>query len=449
MMRVLLVNPYIYDFTAYDLWLRPLGLLYIAAVIKKYTDVEIEWLDALDRFSGDSSPKSKPDGRGKYHRELVEKPPIYDDVPRYYARYGIPLEEFDQKLAALPEVDVILVTSLMTYWVDGVNFTIDRLRKRFPKAHIVLGGVMPTLAPEKLKQQVPADHYIAGYGERAVLELLAAKGATVSPIPDFSNIDNIPLPAVEYLTEKSYLPLLTSRGCPYRCTYCASQLMNPTFAQRSAQQIADEVIARHREYGTRHFIVFDDALLINKHKRFFQAFQTVRDQVDVQFHTPNGTHTREIDEETAELLYQAGFRTLILSFESTSTHILHRSSDKVSVNHMETAVKNLTQAGFKPSELECYLLFGIPGQTIKEVEQSLEFVRQLGILPHLSYYSPVPGTPDTRDLQSRGILSSPIDLYETNKIYWLYQKSVFTHHQIHQIKQQAAQIARTTRPPLP
>lgn len=447
-MRVLLVNPYIYDFTAFDLWLRPLGLLYIAAVIQKYTDVEIEWLDALDRFAVAESPKAKPDGRGKYHRELVEKPLIYNQIPRYYARYGMPLETFDQKLAALPDVDIILVTSLMTYWVDGVNFTIERLRKRFPAAHVVLGGTIPTLAPEVAKQQVTADQFISGYGEGPVLELLASRGATISPIPDFTNIDNIPFPAVEFLSGKTFLPILTSRGCPYRCTYCASQLMNPTFTERSAQQITDEIFARHKDYGTRHFIFFDDALLVNKHQRFFQVFRKVREELDVQFHTPNGTHTREIDEETAELLYQSGFRTLILSFESTSAHILHRSSDKVTVNHMETAVNNLVKAGFKPSELECYLLFGIPGQTTEEVEQSLDFVRQLGILPHLSYYSPVPGTQDTRGLQRQGILSSPIDLYETNKIYWLYHKSGFSPSEIQHIKQQAAQIARTNRPPL-
>ncbi len=445
-MRVLLVNPYIYDFTAFDLWLRPLGLLYIAGAIRKYADVEIFWLDALDRFADGETPKSKPDGRGKYHREIVDKPKIYEQIPRHYSRYGMSLAAFDKKVAELPEVDVIFVTTLMTYWVDGINFTIQRLKQRFPHAQVVLGGLLPTLAPEAVRAQVPADEYIAGYGERPILEFLKKRGAAISPFPDFSDIDNIPLPAVEFLSEKKYLPLLTSRGCPFHCTYCASQLMNPEFAERSAVRIVEEIVARHRDYGTRHFILFDDALLVNKHKRFFEVFRKVREELDVQFHTPNGLHTREIDEETAELLYQSGFRTLRLSFESTSSHILSRSSDKVTVNHMEAAVENLQKAGFKPSELECYLLFGIPGQTVGDVEQALDFVKNLGILPHLSYYSPVPGTPDTRALQQKGILSSPIDLYETNKIYWLFHKSGFSHKEIHHIKNLTSHIARAIRP---
>ena len=55
-MKILLVNPYIYDFTAYDLWLRPLGLLYIAAILKKYTDSELYWLDVLDRYQAVAAP---------------------------------------------------------------------------------------------------------------------------------------------------------------------------------------------------------------------------------------------------------------------------------------------------------------------------------------------------------------------------------------------------------
>ncbi len=104
-MKILLVNPYIYDFTAFDLWLRPLGLLYIASVLKKYTDCELYWLDALDRFQekaflpGDPSLKrSHADGTGKFHREIMEKPDIYKDVPRNYSRYGIPPDTFREKL---------------------------------------------------------------------------------------------------------------------------------------------------------------------------------------------------------------------------------------------------------------------------------------------------------------------------------------------------------------
>ena len=50
MMKILFINPYIYDFTAFDLWLKPLGLLYVAAAVRKYSNCEMYWIDVLDRF---------------------------------------------------------------------------------------------------------------------------------------------------------------------------------------------------------------------------------------------------------------------------------------------------------------------------------------------------------------------------------------------------------------
>ena len=109
-MKVLLVNPYIYDFTAFDLWLRPLGLLYLAAVIESYSDCQIYWLDLLDRFQEPNPMDFKKDGRGKFHKEIVEKPEIFKNIPRNYSRYGIPLSQFQDKLTQLPDIDIIFVT---------------------------------------------------------------------------------------------------------------------------------------------------------------------------------------------------------------------------------------------------------------------------------------------------------------------------------------------------
>jgi radical SAM superfamily enzyme YgiQ (UPF0313 family) len=445
-MKALFVNPYITDFTAYDLWLRPLGLLYTAAAVAAYTDVEIYWLDALDRFQQDTPPTSRPDGRGKFQRQIIDKPGIYGSIPRHYARYGLPLDVFRQRLGEIPPVDFIFVTSLMTYWLDGLNFTLSLLKQRFPRAPVVLGGILPSLMPNVIKENVPADFYIGGYGEEAILTFLARQGAAVRPHPDLADINRIPYPAFRFLGSQAFLPLLTSRGCPFHCTYCASNLLNPRFRERTASGILEEIRYMVDRYGTRHFILFDDALLVNKKDRFFKVFRQLREELRVQFHTPNGLHAREIDRQTAEILYQSGFATLRLSFESTQPGILSRSSDKVSVRQMEAAVDNLERAGYKRRDLACYLLFGLPGQTVKDIEEALYFVRDLGIVPHLAYYSPVPGTPDFLDLQKQGILSTPPNPYETNKIYYLYQKSGLSHADIQHIKDLTAHITHPLHP---
>ncbi|MGD2087850.1 MAG: radical SAM protein [Candidatus Aminicenantes bacterium] len=445
-MKILLVNPYIYDFTAYDLWLRPLGLLYIAAVLKKYTNCELYWLDALDRFqegaysSGDPAMKrSKANGRGKYHREIVKKPPVYEKTPRTYARYGIPVESFREKINQIPAVDMILVTTLMTYWIDGIQFTVDMLKERFPTAKIVIGGVLPGLVPvDQLKNFIEADYFISGYGEDKILKIIAAGGGIVYSHPDLSDIDNIPYPAVEFLSSRNFLPLMTSRGCPFRCTYCASGILHEKFLERAPEKILDEIYYLHNTYGTQHFVVFDDALLVNRRQRFLKVFHNVSGTLKVHFHTPNGLHVSEIDRETAEVLFKCGFKTLRLSFESTTSEILSKSSNKVTIQQMVKAVKNLEVAGYERKDIAVYLLFGVPGQRLEQIEEDLEFVKSLGVTPHLSYFSPVPGTIDFINLQKNGVLAAPVNLYETNKIYFVYNKSNLSLEEIKSIKDQAA-----------
>jgi radical SAM superfamily enzyme YgiQ (UPF0313 family) len=185
-------------------------------------------------------------------------------------------------------------------------------------------------------------------------------------------------------------------------------------------------------------VVFDDALLVNKRNRFLKVFHNVSETLKVHFHTPNGLHVSEIDRETAEVLFKCGFKTLRLSFESTTSEILSKSSNKVTIQQMVKAVKNLEVAGYERKDIAVYLLFGVPGQRLEQIAEDLEFVKSLGVTPHLSYFSPVPGTIDFINLQKNGVLAAPVNLYETNKIYFVYNKSNLSLEEIKSIKDQAA-----------
>lgn len=447
-MRVLLLNPYIHDFSAFDLWLRPIGLLYIAAVLKKYTDCEIHWIDVLDRFQDlkGYEQKSSPDGRGKFYQEIIEKPDIYKHIPRHYSRYGMPLDLFKEKLNKLPEIDFIFITSLMTYWFEGIQFSISQLRERFPQAEIVLGGILPTLLSKNTSALIPVDDIIEGYGEHRILEYLKKHRVPTETHPDFSRIDNIPFPALEYLSNKRILPLLTSRGCPYKCTYCATNLLNPGFLERSPDNIREEMSLLIEQYHPRHMVVFDDAFLVNPKNRFLKVFSEIKTKSAINFHTPNGLHAREISPETAELLFRTNFKTVRLSFESIHREILDKSSNKVNISQMTRAVQNLEKAGYRRGDLEVYLLFGLAGQDRYSMEETLLFMKDLGVIPRLAYYSPVPGTVDFWNLQQRGILSAEINLYETNKTYFVYAKSGLDLSDINHIKELTNQITQANKP---
>src|SRR5687767_2473519 len=109
-MRVMLVNPPIYDFTAYDFWLRPYGLLRAAGRL----DAELTAFDFLVSEERDRW------GRGRFPRQIIPTPAALSDIPRHFRRFGRPREEFRAFLKQR-EFDEVWVQTVMTYWYLGVR----------------------------------------------------------------------------------------------------------------------------------------------------------------------------------------------------------------------------------------------------------------------------------------------------------------------------------------
>ena len=167
--HILLVNPWIHDFAAYDFWAKPLGLLSLAAVLRDH-GMGVSYIDCLDRFHPEAPPQDPAarHGRGPYHKTRIAKPVGFFDIPRNFSRYGIDPEWFSADMAACPTPDLILVTSLMTYWYPGVQETIRGLRRMFPEVPVLLGGVYATLCTDHAVRHSGADRVVAGDGARAV-----------------------------------------------------------------------------------------------------------------------------------------------------------------------------------------------------------------------------------------------------------------------------------------
>ncbi|MFA6472515.1 MAG: radical SAM protein, partial [Candidatus Latescibacterota bacterium] len=128
-MHILLVNPWIIDFAAYDLWAKPLGLLAVGAFLKARGH-SVSLVDCMNRFQGENGyigGEKRPYGTGKFHREIISKPDCYAHIPRYYCRYGIPVDVFRQQINKVQAPDVILVTCIMTYWYPGAFKAISLL----------------------------------------------------------------------------------------------------------------------------------------------------------------------------------------------------------------------------------------------------------------------------------------------------------------------------------
>lgn len=399
--NLLLITPWIYDFAAYDLWIKPLGFLSLASLLREngYRLTYIDCLDISDPLmqeyltSHAINLKRNPDGSGQFPKAFVEKPHPLRDIQRRYGRYGITLEVFNRRLRQAPRPEAVLVTSMMTYWYPGVAKVIELVRDYDPHIPILLGGNMVTLCPETAST-LGADLCLPGEGEKSVLQILQGlTGQTIRYSPDPDSLDGLPYPAFDLQRKVDFVLMQTSRGCPFRCVYCASGLLYPKFCRRSTASVVREIEDSLLRYGTRHVVFYDDALCHEAADYLIPILRAVEaKRIPVYFHTPNALHAREITPELAGLFYRTGFRTLRLGFETSNPLRQKLTGGKVTNEQFQQAVLNLRKAGFSLAQIGVYLLTGLPGQNIREVEESVDFVFKCGAYPILTEFSPIPGT---------------------------------------------------------
>jgi radical SAM superfamily enzyme YgiQ (UPF0313 family) len=387
--HILLLNPWITDFAAYNFWIRPLGLLYIASLLRE-NGFRVTLIDCLDFHI-----KTKRYGDRKFFKTKIEKPLPLKSIPRNYSKYGIPEEILLKRLSNLEEPDLICVSSGMTYWYPGIFKLIEITRKFFKKNPIVLGGIYTTLCYEHAKKYSGVDIVFQGGGELEVLKLVS--GLTHKELITHNSklsIDELPYPSFDLYPQLDYICMATSRGCPFNCTYCASPFLTKGFFRRDPLKVVGEI-----EYWTNKFLVnnisfYDDALLIEPFKHFIPIMkEVIKRGIHCNFHTPNAIHIREVDEEVADLLFRGGFKTIRLGFESSNKTTQIDTGGKVDNQEFRQAIKHLKRAGYPGEEIGVYIMIGLPGQRVGEVEESIAFVKEAGAKPMLVEYSPIPHTP--------------------------------------------------------
>jgi radical SAM superfamily enzyme YgiQ (UPF0313 family) len=399
--QLILINPWIHDFAAYDLWSKPLGLLYLAGCLRE-RGFHIHLTDCLDVHHPGmktdpslSRPVRRAYGTGKFRREKIPTPEPLRHIARSYSRYGISRDVFVRDLGEVRNPAAILVTSLMTYWYPGVQEAVDLAKKIHPAVPVILGGIYARLCREHALRHSGADRVVTLGGTEALDGVLSVLDELGVPAPeDHPPPERPPYPAFDMLRRIDYICLLTSTGCPYRCRYCASPFLTPRFQQRDSDLVLEEILYWHGRYGVRDFAFYDDALLVDSGNHIGVVLGAlIKRHLGLRFHTPNALHVREISREMAGLLFASGFRTIRLGLE-TSDMNRHRDLDgKVSEGEFERAVGNLKRAGFTKRDIGAYILAGLPGQPADSVLETVQFVGAAGATPHLAEYSPIPHTP--------------------------------------------------------
>lgn len=414
--NILLVNPHIEDFSAFDHFSKPLGLLQLAGYLRAYFN--LHFVNALNRVEPTLPQlKFKPNGTGKFYTKIITKPAILDStpgIPRKFKRYGLPDDIFMSELKNMPFVpDYIFVTSVMTYWYTGVQHTIGLLRKVFPTVPIVLGGIYASLLPKHAQQYSGADIIVPHQNINSVLQYIADITDTAidtsTPLPPYTP------PAYDMLGEYYYAPILTSVGCIFRCAYCASSFLN-TFQQFPADTVADTIIQLSRKYGVKNFAFYDDALLYNSAKHLDIILRRIiHSGVEAKFYTPNGLHIRYLTDTTAQLMKTAGFVDIRLSLESNNATFQQEQGDKTTNAEFERAIAILKKTGFAPQQIQVYTLLNVPQQDSQNIELTMKYIHSLGATPRLAFYSPIPNTPDYDLAQKITNVVEP--LLQNNTVY--------------------------------
>ena len=393
--HILLINPWIHDFAAYDFWAKPIGLLSLASILRCH-GFNISYIDCLDRFHPQATPSDPYArfGRGPYLKTRIPKHPGLADIPRHFSRYGIRKAWLKEDLLAIEPPDLVLMTSMMTYWYPGVQETIAVVREIFPEVTIVLGGIYATLCREHARSHSGADRIETGAGEEYILERVGEHtGYLVSLKCNPSDLDAYPYPAFDLQKKISYVPLLTSKGCPFTCQYCASHFLNPKRMVRSPESVIDEIKYWYEKYKVEDFIFYDDALLVDAEAHAIPIFEgIINSGLSIRFHTPNAVHIRGISRQAAQLMFLAGFKTLRLGLETAAFDARQELDKKVTAEEFKQAVRWLRDAGFDRNMIGAYLLAGLPGQDMASIENSINIVRQNNVTPVLAYYTPIPHT---------------------------------------------------------
>jgi hypothetical protein len=445
---VLLINPYIYDFTAYDLWSKPLGLLYLGALLAE-NGCALVLLDAMDRWHPDvlawqkqAIPKSKATGDGHFYREKADKPALWANIKRYYCRYGMPPSVMAanlEKIAGQQNIALILVTSGMSYWYQGAHEAIALCRQYFPHVKIVLGGIYATLYPQHAIAYSGADQVVVGEGEETLLAL-AREWLSLPVTKKYAGYDDYPWPAYQLYPKLDYVAMLTSRGCPFRCPFCATHQFTKNFARRNPCDVMSE-IEHYVKRNITNIAFYDDALFVAADEHIKPILRNVAAHGwRLAFHTPNGLFARLLDVELAELMVASGFKTVRLSYESKNQK-RQRQMGKVNDCDLAYALANLCKAGFPRHEVMVYLLMGLPDQLPLEVEESLHYVHSLGAKVSLSLFSPIPGTAEWEtSVQKYGL--PPDEPLASNKAAYPLQNPEFPEAEFDRLKQLAVSCNR-------
>jgi radical SAM superfamily enzyme YgiQ (UPF0313 family) len=315
----------------------------------------------------------------------------------------------------------------------------------------ILGGPHLTLEPDESMQRPEVDLVVRGEGEDALIEILrvleavsgqrsAVSDARLRNIPGLSwrdatgrvmhnldrplrsDLDNIPLPAYQLFKIERYTNLnpltdgldpharaytiVTSRGCPYKCTYCSKPITGDTWRGRSVENVVKEWRLLVKDFRATEIGITDDIWNLDL-RRAKELCRAIIDEGlnTVPWVTIHGMKVNHADLELFQLMKQAGCKRVGFGVESGDEHILKRVVRKSqTLDQVRAAFKNAKAAGLQTMG---FFIYGMPGETEATMEKTTRLALELD--PDLANFmiaAPFPGTELWKLIEKEGILFS-------------------------------------------
>ena len=188
---------------------------------------------------------------------------------------------------------------------------------------------------------------------------------------------------------KRFLPLVTSRGCPFKCTYC-HYIFDKSIQYRSPKAVVDEIEYLINKYGVREFHIVDDVFNVNMKRAKIVLDAIIQKNLNIHISFPNGLRADFFDDELIDKMQRAGVYRMALGIESGSQRIQDMIQKDLDINIIYGVVEKLTRARMS---VHGFFMLGFPSETRKEMEATIDFACDLGLTTaNFSLVIPNPGT---------------------------------------------------------
>jgi len=327
---------------------------------------------------------------------------------------------------ALNEPDIVGISILMLNAANGMQLA--RLAKEAdPRITTVLGGVHASLFPHECLEN--CDIVVRGEGEESFYEIVQGRDLDtikgISYVRDgevfdtpprgrVENLDSLPFPLLSLFDMDRYLGpglrtggVLGSRGCPYGCTFCASQhFWGRSIKFRSAKNIVDEIELLHERYRLDRIGFGDDATNIPQRRGLEICDEIIKRglHTKMQFHTLARANRSTVSIELFQRMKEANFWEVSLGIESASPRVLKAMRKNLTPEEASRAIKMARKAGI-PSVSGNFMV-GNWDETIWDVLKTWHFVLSNNVEPLFWICTPYPGTEFSRRLMESGYLDS-------------------------------------------